>query len=67
MFTDEVILEEMIRFLEYRKEFMEEPYIICGQRLADLLKEHFESEGIAFTLEEAWKNNVRFIINSVAE
>lgn len=62
MYTDETILEEMLSFAKFRSEFMEKPYVICGERYVELLKEYCDNKGINYEVEEAWKEgNMRFI------
>lgn len=61
-FTNESILLEMIDFLEYRKEQMDQPYIIVGEQFVDPLCEHYDKLGEGYKVEVSWKNNIRFLL-----
>lgn len=61
-YTDESILQEMIDFLEFRKEQMNEPYIVIGEKFVDSLCKHYDSLGEKYRIDVAWKSNLRFVL-----
>lgn len=66
MFTEESIMQEILGFLDYRKNIMKEPYVIVGEKFKDMLVEHFDNKNEQYKIENV-EENYRFILLTSAK